>query len=522
MKPVFVRSLLASALILAAGTAAAQDLRIAFADPISSLDPQLNNYAGDRSVAIHAFESLVNRHDDRTLPGLIKSWKVLDDKTWQFDLREDVKWQDGVPLTADDFVFSFERARSVPGSVASYAGALRTVESAQAKDAHTLIVKTRAPNANLLPDIDSIYIVSRHVGATASSADYNSGKAMVGTGAYRFVSYVPGDRTIFERNNDYWGAKATWDKVDYRFVPNASSRTAALLAGDVDVIDKVSPTDVERLRKSPNVSVFAYQGLRALLIQPSFREGPNEFIRDNAGKPLAENPLRDLRVREALSLAINRQAIDERIMQGTVTEANQWMPANTFGYNPAIKNIPYDPKQAKELLAEAGFPDGFQLTVHVPGDRYPQAPEAMQAVAQFWSRIGVKVQLEVLPWAVYAGKANKNELAVSVIAWGNGTGEAAYALTNILSTVDSAKGQGASNWGHYSNPRVDQALAQSTAEFDEEKRRAILQESVKVVSEDVGIIPLFHYQNIWAARKGLKVQPLVSDRTTASMVTVQP
>jgi peptide/nickel transport system substrate-binding protein len=146
----------------------------------------------------------------------------------------------------------------------------------------------------------------------------------------------------------------------------------------------------------------------------------------------------------------------------------------------------------------------------------------MQAVAQFWSRIGVKVQLEVLPWAVYAGKANKNELAVSVIAWGNGTGEAAYALTNILSTVDSAKGQGASNWGHYSNPLVDQALAQSTAEFDEEKRRAILQESVKVVSEDVGIIPLFHYQNIWAARKGLKVQPLVSDRTTASMVTVQP
>lgn len=517
-----VRSLLASALILAAGSVSAQDLRIGYADPVSSLDPQLNNYAGDRSVALHAFESLVNRHDDKTLPGLAKSWKVVDPTTWEFTLRDDVKWQDGTPLTADDFVFSFERARNVPGSVASYAGATRTVAAVQAKGEHTVIIKTRTPNANLLPDVDSIYIVSRHAGANASSADYNSGKATIGTGPYRFVSYVPGDRTIFERNASYWGAKPTWDKVDFRFIANAANRTAALLAGDVDVIDKVSPTDVERLRKTPGFNVFAYQGLRALIIQPSFREGPNEFIRDNSGKPLAQNPLRDVRVRQALSLAINRQAIDQRIMQGTVTEANQWMPANTFGYNSEVKNIPYDPQQAKALLAQAGFPEGFQLTVHVPGDRYPQAPEAMQAVAQFWSRVGVKVQLEVLPWAVYANKANKNELAVSVIAWGNGTGEAAYALTNILTTVDSAKGQGASNWGRYSNPLVDKALLDSTAEFDDTRRRQILEGAVKVVSDDVGIIPLFHYQNIWAARKGLKVEPLVSDRTAAIMVTEQP
>ncbi len=355
MKPL-VRSLLASALVLAAGSVPAQDLRIGYADPVSSLDPQLNNYAGDRSVALHAFESLVSRRDDKTLPGLAKSWKVVDDTTWEFALRDDVKWQDGTPLTADDLVFSFERARSVPGSVASYAGAMRTVESVKAKDEHTLIIKTRLPNANLLPDVDSIYIVSRHAGATASSADYNSGKAMIGTGPYRFVSFVPGDRTIFARNDSYWGTKPTWDKVDFRFIANAANRTAALLAGDVDVIDKVSPTDVERLRKTPSVNVFAYQGLRALIIQPSFRAGPNEFIRDNAGKPLAENPLLDVRVRKALSLAINRPAINERIMQGTVTEANQWMPANTFGYNPQIKNIPYGVKQARTCWRRQAFP----------------------------------------------------------------------------------------------------------------------------------------------------------------------
>lgn len=524
-----LKPLLTSALTLAllsAGHAVAADadktLRIAYADPVSSLDPQLNNHAGDRSIALHNFESIVQRRDDGLHPGLTKSWETKDPLTWVLHLRDDVKWQDGKPFTADDVVFSVERARNVPGSVASYAAGLRTVESISAQDAHTVVIKTKVPNPLLVDNVDTIYLVSRHVGAGASSEDYSSGKAAVGTGPYKLVSYAQGDRALFERNDGYWGPKPAWAKVDYRYVPNPAGRTAALLAGDVDVIDKVSPSDVQKLGKTPGVKVFAYPGLRALIIQPSFREGPNEFIRDNAGKPLAQNPLRDVRVREALSLAINRKAIVERILQNTVTEANQWMPANTFGYNPDIKNIPFDAKKAKALLAEAGYPEGFQLSVHVPGDRYPQAPEAMQAVAQFWARIGIKVDLQVVPWSVYASRANKNEFAISVIAWGNGTGEASYGLTNILATADAGKGLGMSNWGRYSNPEVDRDLEKATAEFDNAKREAILRDSVKRVSDDVGILPLFHYQNIWAARTGLKVVPWLSDRTAALMVSEEP
>lgn len=518
MKPLL--STLLTAVLLASGaSASAQTLRIGYADPVSSLDPQLNNHAGDRSLALHVWESLLERHDDRVLPGLAESWKVIDPTTWEFRLRKGVKWQDGQPFTADDVVFSLERARNVPGSVAPYSAALRTIASVSAPDPYTLIVKTSVPNPNLLPNIDSIYLVSRHLGAKASTEDYNAGKAVIGTGPYRLVSYAQGDRTLFERNPDYWGQKPLWDKVDYRFISNPAGRTAALLAGDVDVIDKVSPADVKKLGNTPTVSLYAYPGLRALLIQPSFREGPNEFIQGNDGKPLAENPLRDVRVREALSLAINRKAIVSRILQGTVTEANQWMPANTFGYNPEVKDIANDPAQAKKLLAEAGYPEGFRLTVHVPGDRYPLAPEAMQAVAQFWARIGVKVDLQVVPWSVYASRANKNEYAVTVIAWGNGTGEASYGLINVLASADSSKGLGSSNWGRYSNPLVDQDLVDATEEFDDAKREAILRRSVKRVTDDVGVLPLFHYQNIWAARKGLKVEPWVSDRTTAQMVT---
>ena len=512
---------LLTAALLACGTAAtAQNLSIAFADPISSADPQLNNHAGDRSLALHFWDSIINSRDGGKLePALASSWRALDDKTWEFKLRSDIKWQDGTPFTADDIVFSFQRARNVPGSVASYTGALRTVESTTAKDPHTVIVRTNTPNPMLPLDISSIYIVSKHIGEKSRTEDYNAGRAMVGSGPYKFVSHTPGDRTVFERSPSYWGPKPVWDKVTYRFINNGAARTAALLAGDVDMIDKVAVTDVDKLRKTPSVSVYTYPGLRVMLLQPSHRPGANDFITDNAGKPLAQNPLTDVRVRQALSLAINRKAIVDRILQGTVTEANQWMPKGTFGYNPEVKDIPYNVEQAKKLLAEAGFPQGFQLTIHVPGDRYPQAPETVQAIAQFWTRAGVKTQVQVVPWSVYSGRATKNEYAVSVIAWGNGTGEAGYGLLQTLATNDAKRGRGANNWGRYSNESVDKALDAATVEFDAGRRAAMFRHSVKLVTDDVGHIPLFHYQNIWAAKKGLKVVPLLSDRTTSMQVT---
>ncbi|WP_159911925.1 ABC transporter substrate-binding protein [Pantoea sp. 18069] len=513
-------SAIAMAALLAVSGASAKDLRIGFADPISSADPQLNNHAGDRSLALHFWDSLVNSRDGGKLePGLAESWKAVNDKTWEFKLRKDIKWQDGKPFTADDIVFSFERARNVPGSVASYRGALRTVESTTAKDAHTVVIKTTVPNPMLPLEIASIYVVSKHVGAQSRSEDYNSGKAMVGTGPYKFTSYTPGDRTVMERSPSYYGPQEPWDKVTYRFINNGAARTAALLSGDVDVIDKVAVTDVAKLKRTASVSVYEYPGLRALLIQPSLRKGSSEFITDNAGKPLAENPLIDQRVREALNIAINRKAITDRILQGTATEANQWMPKGSFGYNPDIPATPYSAEKAKKLLADAGFPEGFQLTVHVPGDRYPQAPETLQAVAQFWTRIGVKTKLEVVPWSVYASRAGKNEYAVSVIAWGNGTGEAGYGLLQTLATHDSKAGRGASNWGRYSNENVDKALDAATIEFDAKRREAIFRHAAKLVTDDVAQIPLFHYKNIWAAKKGLKVVPILSDRTTALQVT---
>jgi peptide/nickel transport system substrate-binding protein len=254
-------------------------------------------------------------------------------------------------------------------------------------------------------------------------------------------------------------------------------------------------------------------------MQPSFAPGPNKYVTGADGKPLDPNPILDVRVRRALNIAINRPALAERLMQGTVDASSQMMPKGTFGYEPAIPMPAFDPEGAKKLLAEAGFPNGFNLVIHIPSDRYVSGSETAQAIAQMWSRIGVHTTLEPLTWSIYQSRVNKSEFAMTMIAWGNGTGEASYGDLNILATQDIAAGAGVSNWGHYSNKTVDADLDRAIATFDDGQREAILRGIARQVDQDVAIFPLFAYQNIWAAHKGLVVKPKTSDRTVADMVS---
>lgn len=518
MKKLFITTLLTG---LLSSTVLAQDnnLKIAFSDNLSSLDPQLNNFAGDRSAGLFFFEMLVANYNNQLLPALATEWTNIDPLTWEFNLRQDVKWSNGQPFTAEDVVYSIDRVRNVPGSVAPFTSYVRTIDSVTIKNPQIIEIKTNTPNPDLPLNLASVHLVNKNSTENATSEDFNSGKALIGTGPYQLISYTPGERLIAEKNPHYWGEQPTWDRIEYIYSANAASRTAALLSGDVDVIDKVSVADLARLKKDPNINVFSYNGLRVFLLQPSFNPNPNQYITDNHGKPLEKNPLLDTRVREALSIAINRDAIADRILQGGVTVANQWMPEGSIGYNPNLEQIPFDALRAKNLLAEAGYNEGFQLTIHVPNDRYPLAPETVQAVAQFWTRIGVKTNVEVVPWAVYSSAARQNNYAMSVLAWGNGTGEASYAMVSILATVDPKSGLGASNFGYYSSEELDAGLKAVSAEFDPVKREQLMQQAATTVSNEVGIIPLFHYKNIWAAKKGLDVKPISSDRTVPMMIT---
>jgi peptide/nickel transport system substrate-binding protein len=313
--------------------ARAQDLTIGVAARSTSVDPHFYDLAANVTLSLHIFDRLTQRAPDSTLlPALALSWHPVSDTVWEFNLRPNVTWSGGTDFTADDVAFTLTRARSVPNSPSSFAGFLRAITQTEIIDKLTLRFHTAAPAPNVPIDLATIAIVSRHGGQDATTDDYNAGRAAVGTGPYRLVHYEPGTSVALIRNDTWWGPKPEWQHVTFRGIPNAGARVAALLAGDVDLIDQPPLADLKRLKSDKHVAVFEAQGLRVIFLGPDYtRQGDEPFITDNAGNKLPHNPLLDLRVRQALSIAINRKALVDQVMQGEATQTGQWMPAGTPG-----------------------------------------------------------------------------------------------------------------------------------------------------------------------------------------------
>jgi peptide/nickel transport system substrate-binding protein len=264
------------------------------------------------------------------------------------------------------------------------------------------------------------------------------------------------------------------------------------------------------------VTVASIQGLRMIYISFDRSRVDNPVhVSDNDGKPLARNPFEDLRVRRALTLSINREALAERVMEGTAVPSGQWLPPGVYSYNPDVPPPTQDIDTARKLLAEAGFPQGFRMTLHTPNDRYPNDAKTAQAVAQMWTRAGVRTEVEAVPWTAFSARAARQEFGIRLVGWGSSTGEASYALVNIMGTYERAKRTGASNSGRYSNPALDALTERATATIDDEQREALLKEAVKLAMDDVAIIPLYHLVNVWALRKGLTYDARMDESTRA-------
>ncbi|MCI0754341.1 ABC transporter substrate-binding protein [Teichococcus vastitatis] len=505
------------ALPLLATPVLAEDLSVGLAAPVTSIDPHFANAAPNSSFARHIFDPLVVRPPDgRPAASLATEWRAVSDTLWEFRLRPGVKWHDGRDFTADDVVFTYGRAPSVPNSPASFGGSLRTVTTVEAVDLLTVRITTSAPTPNLPIDLAAIAIVSRHVGEGASTADYNSGKAAVGTGPYKLVSYHSGSAIEVVRNDAYWGDRQPWEKVHFRIIPNPGARTAALLSGDVDLIAAPPATDLPRLRSESNIRIFERQGSRALFLSPDFsRTGESPFITDNNGRPLPKNPLLDLRVRQALSLAINRQGLAERVQQGMAEPTGQWMPPGAFGHNPELGVPPYDVARARALLADAGYPQGFRITLHASNDRYPADAQTAQAVAQMWSRIGVNTTVEAMPFATYLTRLAKQEYSMVQNSWGSTTGEAGSVLLNIVHSFDAPKRLGASNDTRYSNPALDAKIEEALSTMDPAQRERRVAAAVAESLGDLALIPMVLFKNAWAARRPLTYEPRMDEQTLA-------
>ncbi|MSP49136.1 MAG: ABC transporter substrate-binding protein [Alphaproteobacteria bacterium] len=506
---------LAVAAVFAAAPATAQELKIGLGAMARSVDPHFYNSGPDVANMLHVFDKLVLQDEKQGLvAGLATSWKAVDATTWEVKLREGVTFHDGSPFTADDVAFTVKRAVDVPRSGSPFSLYVNTIKEVVVKGPHLVHLTTAEP-APLLPwDISTFGIISKKHGAAAATEDYNSGKAAIGTGPYKLVSYSPNERIVLQRNDAYWGLKEPWTKVTFSLIANQASRTAALLAGDVDAIDTVATQDIARLKSTAGVGLWPSLSNRVIyLIQDSHRDVA-EHIRDADGKPMTVNPLKDPRVRQALSLSIAREALVERIMEGEGVPTGQLVPPGLFGHDPSLETPAQNFDAAKKLLADAGYPKGFQLTLHGSNGRYLNDAKITQAIGQMFVRAGVATTVETLPRAIFGTRGNEFGFSVGLFGWGTDTGEAASPLKALIRTRDAA-GAGASNRGRYSNPRIDAVIVDALRTIDDKKREALLQQATRMAMEDGAIIPLDFQVNTWATRGAIVWAPRTDEFTLA-------
>lgn len=507
--------------VAASGTAWAQDLAIASSAPVTSIDPHYHTLGPNASAHVHLYDRLLERDASGKLgPRLAVSWKLIDDLTWEFKLRP-AKFHNGATLSAEDVAYSIARVPKVKNSPASFQIYTRAVVGHEIIDPLTIRLKTATPYPLLPIDLSQIFILPRSLGDEPATEDFNNGKNAIGTGPYRFVSYKPGDRIEMERNEDFWGTKPHWKKVNYRIISNDGARTASLLSGDVGIIEFVPPQDLPNLRKDPRVTISEVVSNRSIFLwYDHSRTGAMPFVTGPNGEALEKNPFKDRRVRLALSLAINRQGIVDRVMENSAVPTGQYLRPGAFTYVPDLKPHPYEPEKAKALLKEAGFPNGMRITIHGPNDRYVNDAKIIQAVAQMWQRIGVQTTVEALPWSNFIARSGKQEFSVFLLGWGVSSGEGLNPLRAQIATWNPQRGLGTANRGRYSNPAVDTLIDQAMATMDDGAREKLVQQAMRMAMDDVPVIQLHLQKNIWATRKGLTYEARVDEQTEA--MGVQP
>ena len=485
--------------------AAAQDLVIGLQGSITSMDPHFHALGPNNNVAAHVFDRLLHQDEkQRLIPGLATEWKPIDELTWEFRLRRGVKFHDGSEFDAQDVIATFKRVPWVPNSPSSFTGFVRPIVEAVAVDPHTLRFKTAVP-APLLPVMLSAVNIVNRKAVEAPTADFNSGKAAIGTGPFRLVEFVPSDRVVLARNDAYWGVRPAWTKVTLKLIPNNAARTAALLAGDVQMIEAVPSADLPRLRANKDLALHRVTSSRVIYLAFDQARDQTPFVTDKAGALLPNNPLKDSRVRMAISKAINRQGIVERVFEGDAIAAGGLLPEGAFGASLQLRPEPLDQDGARKLLAQAGYPNGFAMTIHGPSDRYPNDERVLQAIGPMLARVGIDTKVETRPWATYVSTASAPTYAYSVMlfGWGSNTGEVSDSLRALLATPNREKGMGASNRGRYSNPRFDQMLERALGTIDDQLREQHLFDASELAIGENGIVPLYYQVNTWATRREL-------------------
>ena len=494
-------------------SASAAELRIGLSADVTTMDPHFVAAQPNLTAQQHVFDSLV-RTDERSrpVPG-IATWRTPDPLTWEFTLRKGVKFHDGSELTTEDVVFSLERPFAITGSPGGFQTYVRPIVAKEVVDRYTVRLKTAAPYGALLQDLAEVMIVSKRAANGATGEDFDRGKAAIGTGPFRLARFARGDRIEYSRHDDYWAGRAPWERLTLLILPSDPVRTATLLSGQVDAIEHVPTADIARLRRNSAFRLEQTVSWRTIFLHVDQGRDRPPGVLSKAGHPLAANPFKDVRVRRAMSKAINRQAIADRVMEALALPAANVVSPSVFGHDPAVQPEPYDPEGARKLLAEAGYPDGFALTIATPNNRYINDEQVAQTVAQMLARVGLAAKVDAMPLSVYFGKARNREFGVALLGWGSRAAD--LALRSLAATPNADKGYGAWNWGGYSNPRLDDLVAKSLGTVDPAKREALARSASALAAGEIAFIPL-HYQVVtWAMKSNLSYTARTDEFTFA-------
>ena len=511
------RKMAATALFVALSAvgvvASAQTVRIANQGDALSMDPHSLNETLQLSVTGNVYEPLVGRNKDLSLtPMLATSWKQTSPTVWRFELRKGVQFHDGTPFTADDVVFSLARTQVEGSDMKSYTNDFKEVRKI---DSHTVEIETKTPFP-ILPDVLSlVYIMSKKwcepnqatvpVDRRKGVENTASFKAN-GTGPFRVRERQPNVRTVFTRNGSYWG-KIEGNVTEVVFTPigNDATRVAALLSGEVDVMEPVPVQDIDRVNSSANTRAVTGPELRTIFL--GMDQKRDELLYSNVK---GKNPFKDKRVRQAFYQAIDIKGIKKTVMRGASNPSAQLVGPGINGFQPEMKRLPYDVEAAKKLMAEAGYPNGFEVSMNCPNDRYVNDGRICQTVAANLSRINVKINLQADTKGTYFPKVLRRATSFYMLGWTPATYDAHNAMNAIMRCVDD-KGAGQFNLGAYCNPKVDELTLKVQAETDKNKRNAYIKEAFDLHAADVGHIPLHQQALAWGVNKKVKLVQLADN-----------
>jgi peptide/nickel transport system substrate-binding protein len=506
-----IRTLTLTAALLASTVlpASAVSLRYANQGDLKSLDPYTLNETTTNAHLGHVYEGLTKRGKDLKIePGLAERWEISEDGLrWRFHLRKGVKFHNGNDFTADDVVFSAERVRA-KGS--NFATRLPPDAKAVKVDDHTVEFQLATPNPILHYQFDVWYIMDKEwseannsTAPTPASATTPSFAALNtnGTGPFRIESHQAGVRTVFKKNDAWWG-NPEHNLTEIVFTPIASdaTRVAALLSGEVDVIEPVPIQDIARVNASPNARALTGPEVRTIFL--GMDQIRDELVNSNVK---GKNPFKDPRVREAFYKAIDIETIKSRVMRGLSNPSALMIAPEFFPLSKDFTRPKYDPDGAKKLLADAGYPNGFEVGMNCPTDRYVNDGEICQAVVGMLARVGVKINPIFEPKAQYFAKVLKAggyNTSFYLLGWTPATGDSHNVLYEIMGCrTDPKSSRGDTNLGGYCNPKLDELTAKLLVETDVTKRNQLIAEAYKIGIEDWSYIPLHQQSLAWGVSK---------------------